>query len=110
MLPALIRVVVCCAGLGGPVLVAADPPPGDPRREALASTCAACHGSEGRVVEGSGMPDLRGLDRTYLRTQLQAFREGTRPATVMHQIARGYAPAQLDELAAYFSALPKGPR
>ena len=33
-----------------------------------------------------------------------AFREGKKPATVMHQIAKGYTPEQIDQLAAYFAA------
>lgn len=74
----------------------------------LAATCAACHGTEGQAVSGAGMASLRGLDRQYLQAQLSAFRDGSRPATVMHQIAKGYTPEQLGQLAAYFAALPKG--
>lgn len=74
----------------------------------LAATCAACHGTDGQAVGGAGMASLRGLDRQYLRAQLVAFRDGSRPATVMHQIAKGYTPEQIDQLAAYFAALPKG--
>lgn len=85
---------------------AADPPADLPTRS-LAATCAACHGSDGRAVSGAGMVSLRGLDRQYLQAQLLAFRDGTRPATVMHQIAKGYTPEQIDQLAAYFAALPR---
>jgi cytochrome c553 len=74
----------------------------------LAATCAACHGTDGQAVGGAGMASLRGLDRQYLLAQLNAFRDGSRPATVMHQIAKGYTPEQIDQLAAYFAALPKG--
>jgi cytochrome c553 len=34
---------------------------------------------------------------------MRAFRDGTRPATVMHQIAKGYNDAQIDALATWFS-------
>lgn len=70
----------------------------------LAATCAACHGTEGRAVNGAGMLGLRGLDPTYIVTQLNAFRDGSRPATVMQQIAKGYTPEQIAQLAAYFAA------
>lgn len=73
----------------------------------LAATCAACHGTDGHAVGGAGMASLRGLDRQVLHAQLTAFRDGSRPATVMHQIARGYTPEQIDQLAAYFAALPR---
>jgi sulfide dehydrogenase cytochrome subunit len=79
---------------------------GDLALRSLAATCAACHGAEGRAVAGAGMASLRGLDRAYLHSQLIAFRDGTRPATVMHQIARGYTPEQLEQLAAYFADTP----
>lgn len=73
----------------------------------LAATCAACHGTDGRAVSGAGMVSLRGLDRQYLQAQLLAFRDGSRPATVMQQIAKGYTPEQIEQLAAYFSSLPR---
>ena len=38
---------------------------------------------------------------------MQAFKRGKRPATVMHQIAKGYSDAQIDALAAYFAAQQK---
>ncbi|MBC7954285.1 MAG: c-type cytochrome [Cytophagales bacterium] len=74
------------------------------QQRSLAATCAACHGTDGRAVSGAGMMALRGLDKTYLVTQLNAFRDGTRPATVMQQIAKGYTPEQIEQLAAYFAA------
>jgi cytochrome subunit of sulfide dehydrogenase len=82
-------------------------PPDPLALRSLAATCAACHGTDGQAVAGAGMTSLRGLDRTYLQTQLSAFRDGTRPATVMHQIAKGYTPEQLAQLAGYFAGLPR---
>ena len=35
---------------------------------------------------------------------MRAFRDGKRPATVMHQIAKGYTDAQIDAMAAWFAA------
>jgi cytochrome c553 len=70
---------------------------------ALAATCANCHGTDGRAV-GEGMPRLAGADAAYLASQMRAFRDGQRPATVMHQLAKGYSDAQIDALAGYFAA------
>ncbi len=72
----------------------------------LAATCAACHGTDGRAVQGAALVGLRGRSERDLATQLQAFRDGSREGTVMPQIAKGYTPAQLAQLAAYFAALP----
>ena len=74
------------------------------RTRALAATCAQCHGTDGRAVEGQALARLAGLPKDYTLTQLLAFRTGQRPATVMHQITRGYSQEQLDEVATYFAA------
>ena len=71
---------------------------------ALAATCANCHGTDGRAVAGQAMPALAGLPKDSIVTQMRAFRDGSRPATVMHQIAKGYNDAQIDAIATYFAA------
>ncbi|HET7793860.1 MAG TPA: cytochrome C [Rhizobacter sp.] len=73
------------------------------QQRSLAATCAACHGTDGRAQADAGLIGLQGRDKGYLLAQLTAFRNGTRPATVMQQIAKGYTPEQLDQLATYFS-------
>jgi cytochrome c553 len=69
----------------------------------LAATCAACHGTNGRVAPNSTLNGLAGKPRSDLSNALRQFREGKRSATVMHQIAKGYSEAELDALADYFS-------
>lgn len=74
---------------------------------ALAATCANCHGTQGRAVEGSPLPPLAGMPRERMLEQLQAFKSGARPATIMHQLSKGFSDAQLERLAAYFAAQKK---
>jgi cytochrome c553 len=69
----------------------------------LAATCAVCHGTQGRAVTQDVVP-LAGLPREHIASQMRAFRDGQRPATVMHQIAKGYTEAQIDAMAAWFAA------
>jgi cytochrome c553 len=69
----------------------------------LASGCAICHGTEGRAVTKDVIP-LAGLPKDYIATQMRAFRDGKRAATVMHQIAKGYTDPQIDAMAAWFAA------
>jgi cytochrome c553 len=38
---------------------------------------------------------------------MRAFRDGSRPATVMHQIAKGYSDQQIELIADYFARRPK---
>ena len=72
----------------------------------LAAPCAICHGADGRAATNDVVP-LAGLPREHIASQLRAFRDGQRPATVMHQIAKGYSDAQIDALAAWFAALKR---
>jgi cytochrome c553 len=75
--------------------------------KSLAATCANCHGTDGKAVEGSQVVSLAGLDKNYLIAQMTAFKTGTRPATVMHQLSKGYSDAQIETIATYFAAQKK---
>ncbi|MCL4798395.1 MAG: c-type cytochrome [Burkholderiales bacterium] len=66
-----------------------------------AASCAACHGTEGRS-EG-GMPPIAGRKADELYTLMLAFKSGERPATVMHQHAKGYSDGELRQISEYFS-------
>ncbi|HMV17733.1 MAG TPA: c-type cytochrome [Zoogloea sp.] len=94
--------VLCLAGTAGAALAADRPDPELARN--LAATCANCHGTDGRAVPGAGNEALAGVDKAKLLQKLQDFRSGAKPATIMHQIAKGYTDAQLDLIAAYFAA------
>ena len=76
-------------------------------QRANAAMCANCHGSEGRTVEKSAVPALAGLPREYFIQQMQAYKDGSRKATVMHQISKGFSDAQIASMADYFSAQPR---
>ena len=70
----------------------------------LAATCASCHGTNGQAAEGSVLPSLSGTPRAHMIAQMAAFKSGTRSATVMHQLSKGYTDAQIAQLADYFAA------
>lgn len=71
--------------------------------ERLYATCSACHGTSG-ASNGTALPMLAGQSKEALVASMKAFKAGTRPATIMHQIAKGYTDAQIDEIAAYLSS------
>jgi sulfide dehydrogenase cytochrome subunit len=71
----------------------------------LAATCAACHGTDGRTAGINA--NLAGVAKDTLIQTLKAFKSGEKPATVMHQLAKGYTDAQLDAIAGYLAAQPK---
>jgi cytochrome c553 len=68
----------------------------------LAASCAICHGTNG--VNAGGMPNLAGQPQDYLARQLRDFRDGKRPATIMHQISKGLTEQQIQAVTAYWSA------
>ena len=96
------RVLVASAALCA--LVSATPVTAkndaDPIRY-VAANCANCHGTFGR--SSGAMPSLAGLQKPYFVEQMKLFREGKRPATIMHQIAKGYSDQQIDQLADFFA-------
>lgn len=67
----------------------------------LAANCANCHGTTGNAK--GAMPSLAGQSKAFIVEQMTAFRDGKRPATIMHQLAKGYTDAQIDAIAEHFS-------
>ena len=72
----------------------------------LAATCASCHGTDGRGATREVIP-LAGLPKGFLVDQMKAFKDDKRPATIMHQLAKGYTEAQIELIADYFAAQKK---
>jgi sulfide dehydrogenase cytochrome subunit len=82
------------AALGAAALlgtVAAAPPPG-------ASSCSGCHGA------ATLPPALSGRDPAVIVADLDAFRAGTRPATVMDRIAKGFSHDESVAIATWWAA------
>ena len=69
----------------------------------LAATCAGCHGTDGRSITTEVVP-LANLPKDLIVQRVKEFRDGKRPATVMHQLAKGYTDAQIETIAGYLSA------
>lgn len=67
----------------------------------LAASCAACHGTNGN--SHSTTPVLASLDATHFISQMQAFKDNSRPSTVMHHHAAGLTKTEIEQLAHYFS-------
>ncbi len=69
--------------------------------ELLASSCAACHGTNGHSVGGT--PTLAGLASAHIIEQMRQFNSGERLSTVMSHHASGYTTEEIELLADYFS-------
>jgi len=70
-----------------------------------AAACANCHGTNG--IAQPGMASLAGAPRDEMVRKLLDYKAGRAPATIMHQLAKGYTDEQLQQIAGYFSALRK---
>lgn len=90
------------ATLPAAALAQATAPLSAAQARSLAANCANCHGTAG--VSAGAMPSLAGLPASYVVEQMRAFRDGKRPATIMHQLAKGYSDEQIAAIAAYFAA------
>jgi cytochrome c553 len=68
----------------------------------LAATCANCHGTNGNAR--GDMKSLAGVSAGKIVSALADYKSGNQPATIMHQIAKGYTDEQIQLVAAYFAA------
>jgi cytochrome c553 len=70
-----------------------------------AAGCANCHGTNGQAQPG--MESLAGVSQDDIVKKMQDFKTGRRPATIMHQLSKGYSDEQIQAIAAYFAAQKK---
>lgn len=86
--------------MGMPLAAKADPN----LARNLAATCANCHGTNGQAR--GDMKPIAGMSADKMLAMLEDYRSGNQPATIMHQIVKGYTPEQLRLIAGYFAAQP----
>jgi cytochrome c553 len=95
------KLLVAAALAGLPLAASAQAPYPNTGRD-LAATCAICHGTNG--TNAGGMPNVAGQPKETLVRHLRDFRDGKRPATIMHQISKGLTEEQIEAVAAFWSA------
>ncbi len=71
---------------------------------AKALMCQACHGLDG-LSKVPDAPNIAGQTEQYITIQLQAFKSGARKNDAMSVVAPSLSDADIDDLAAYFSAI-----
>ena len=69
-----------------------------------AQVCQGCHGVDG-VSKVPDAPNIAGQVEGYLAAQLQAFKSGARRNEAMTLVASGLSGQDIENLAAYFSAI-----
>ena len=102
---AIVRIVslVMAAAVAAAGAASANAQGGDPNLgRNLAATCANCHGTNG--ISAGEVESLAGKPRDEIVRKMQEFKSGAKPATIMHQLAKGYTDQQIELVAAWFAA------
>ncbi len=68
------------------------------------SICASCHGVTG-ISASDAIPNLQGQKASYLASALKAYRDGSRKAPVMNNMATNLSDDEIQGLAGYFNAV-----
>lgn len=98
------RTVVALALTGVATWASAQSP--DPLQvRSWAAACSNCHGTNGQAL--SGMETLAGVGKDDIVKKMMDFKSGRKPATIMHQLSKGYTDEQIAAIAGYFAAQKK---
>ena len=79
--------------------------PADPTGQALAFTCAGCHGTDGSSV-GPSSPSIAAMDPEVFIDAMEAYQHDERNSTIMNRIAKGYNEEQIKAMAWFFAKQP----
>jgi cytochrome subunit of sulfide dehydrogenase len=71
----------------------------------LAAQCANCHGTNGKSA--AEVPSLAGEPAAIIVQKMKDYRDGKIPATIMHQLSKGYSDEQVALMADFFSKQAK---
>jgi cytochrome subunit of sulfide dehydrogenase len=71
------------------------------RGQLLTTSCFSCHS-----IDGTGsMPGLVGYPRDLMISQMQAFKNDSRPGTIMNRHAKGYSDEEIVMIADHFATI-----
>jgi cytochrome c553 len=85
-------------------LISASAParsPTDSQVSEWSTTCMSCHGTDGKAL-GVGLV-LGGRSEDYLYKALIAFKDGSRPGSMMPQLVKGFSDEELKSMSAEFA-------
>lgn len=71
----------------------------------MAHSCAACHGTFGRLGDEAFAP-LAGMPAPQFIASMTEFRDGRRPSTLMGHVAEGFTDPEIRAMADFFAAIP----
>jgi len=71
----------------------------------MAAACSGCHGTYQGAHDG--VAPLAGGSKDDFVRRMQDYKTGRKQANLMHQLAKGYTDAQIEQLGSYFASLKK---
>ena len=90
----ILAAAIGVVSIAAAVVASAEPPAG-------AAACSGCHPASARVT--SPVLRLAGLDQARIVRAMEDFRSGTRAATVMDRIAKGFTDTEIQAIAAWYA-------
>ena len=88
---ALLAFAVICVNA---LAAESEPPPG-------AAQCTGCHAASAKV--DSAIPRLAGRTAADIVAQMQAFKSGEKPSTVMGRLAKGFSETEVQAIAEWYA-------
>lgn len=73
-----------------------------PTAQALAYTCAGCHGTDGSSV-GPSSPSIAAMDPEVFIDAMREYKNDRRAPTIMNRIAKAYSDEQITGMAIFFA-------
>lgn len=89
-----VTVVVVMAATPASLAAPLKPPPG-------ASSCSGCHAATSNI--DTPVPRLAGRKAEDIVAQMQAFKSGQKPSTIMDRIAKGFSDAEVQAIADWYA-------
>ena len=100
----MVLLTVLCGLQAGVAFAAEQPIVGSAEQgQAKAAPCVACHGVNGNSVNPE-WPSLAGQHETYIKRQLEAFKNDQRQNPLMTPMAKPLSEQDMADLGAYYSA------
>lgn len=87
-----IMILALALSAAAPAFAQMPAPPG-------AQACTGCHGAPGLAL-----PSLDGMKAADISAAMSAFRAGSREATVMDRISKGFSDAETEAIAGWFAS------
>lgn len=97
-------VLMACGALLGMMFSASPLLAAGASGQTIGLTCVVCHGAQGKGTKA--IPPLAGKNADQTYAALLAYKNGSRPATVMDRHAKGYSDEELRAVSDYFASLP----